>query len=168
MALSISPNNLGSLVAGVVMNAVTFVAAGGNGPYVYSIDGPLPRGLKFDSATGVLSGKPEVPGDYGFLVLAKDTSVSVNPLDGVDASDGVIAVLVEGQIAEGGAFENGVSLVNGNGVAMIQENRTLVTVAPGKRLTVNVNGDQVVKLGGEQLYVPTFEVQYLRRDGVIE
>ena len=44
---------------------------------------------------------------------------------------------------------------------------TTVTVATGKRLTLNVNGFLFVYVAGDTVSVPTFEVQYLRRDGII-
>lgn len=46
-------------------------------------------------------------------------------------------------------------------------NLTSVTVATGKRLVVNVNGSLVTYEAGDTVNVPTFEVQYLRRDGII-
>lgn len=154
MAISITPITLGSATVGTA-TSVTFEAAGGTSPYIYSVDGPLPQGLDLDSSTGIVSGTPEVAGGYAFLVLVEDATRAVG------------SVLVEGAIADAG-FENHVNFINTGTAAYVAENRTTVTIAAGKSLTVNQNGETLRYVGGDQVSIPTFEVQYLRRDGVIE
>lgn len=44
---------------------------------------------------------------------------------------------------------------------------TIVTVAPNKRLTVNVSGFTLTYVAGDNVYVPTFEVVYLKNAGVV-
>jgi hypothetical protein len=63
-----------------------------------------------------------------------------------------------------------------NNVDPVTGNMTLVTVAPGKRLTVHSGNFTRTYNGalagaalntGDTIAVPNFEVQYLKRDGVI-
>ena len=50
-------------------------AAGGNGPYTWSVAlGSLPTGLKL-SPSGLISGTPTAPGTFGFSVKATDSSI---------------------------------------------------------------------------------------------
>ena len=64
----------GALPGGLrtVAYSQTFIAAGGAGPYGYTVTlGALPSGLALTSE-GALSGTPTVAGSYGFTVTARD------------------------------------------------------------------------------------------------
>lgn len=65
----------------------TFKAAGGKGPYSFSVsNGSLPAGLTI-SSTGVLSGMPSTAGDFTFSLMAKDSSTGgTAPYVGVSSS----------------------------------------------------------------------------------
>ena len=53
----------------------TFTATGGTAPYSWTVTGPLPAGLSFNSSTGVLSGVPTIQAaSYVFTVSATDSS----------------------------------------------------------------------------------------------
>ena len=57
-----------------VASTINFAAAGGTGPYSFSLAaGSLPVGVSFSSA-GVLSGTPTVPGNYNITVRVLDSS----------------------------------------------------------------------------------------------
>lgn len=75
--ISLTPGTLKPATSGKQF-AATIVAAGGKGPYAYSIaSGDLPPGLKFGS-DGVLSGTPSAPaGNFSFTVNAVDANSAV-------------------------------------------------------------------------------------------
>lgn len=54
-----------------------------------------------------------------------------------------------------------------NAVDTDTHNVTQVTIAPGRVHHVHSGAFTYAFKEGDALYVPTFEVQYLRRDGVI-
>jgi hypothetical protein len=73
VAMVITPGSLATPVLNVAYSA-TFSAAGGTGPYTWSLaSGTLPTGLSL-SAAGVLSGTPTVPGTYSFQIEVTDSS----------------------------------------------------------------------------------------------
>lgn len=152
MAITLSPLTLGALVAGTAMTPITLAAAGGTAPYVYSIDGILPRGLALNSTTGVISGTPVTPGDYGFTVVV------------MDATEATFTIVVQGGI---GGTPNVVGSPFFNNINSAAGNLTTVTVKTGQRLTQSINGLDFTYVGGDTVSVNTFEVQYLRRDGII-
>lgn len=64
------------LSPGSAMAPLRWQASGGEGPYTWSISaGALPGGLDF--ADGVLSGTPDVEGDYSFTVRVQDVRAAV-------------------------------------------------------------------------------------------
>jgi hypothetical protein len=65
----------GVATAGEVGLAFHFAptATGGRPGYTWSLDGTLPAGLSFDSATGAITGKPSTPGAYPLKVKVQDT-----------------------------------------------------------------------------------------------
>ncbi len=67
-------NYFDQLVSSAILNGTTFT--GGKLPVTWSkLTGPLPPPLKLDKNTGVISGKPTIPGIYSFWVKAEDSSV---------------------------------------------------------------------------------------------
>lgn len=62
-----------SAIKGVGYNSA-FVAAGGAGPYRYSVGGALPPGLMLDTATGRISGSPSQAGSFSFTIQAQDSA----------------------------------------------------------------------------------------------
>lgn len=68
------------------------VVVGGNTPYVTTVTGgSLPAGVEIDSATGVLSGTPLVPGLYTFTVTATDAdAVQVSKAYTVTVTGGLL------------------------------------------------------------------------------
>ncbi|WP_175529087.1 beta strand repeat-containing protein [Granulicella pectinivorans] len=67
----------GNPTAGTVGTAYStaFQAAGGTGPYTYSLtSGALPSGLSLSASTGVVSGTPTAAGTSGFTVQAQDST----------------------------------------------------------------------------------------------
>ena len=59
-----------------------FTAAGGTGPYQYSLSinsGTLPTGLSFNAGTGTLAGTPTAAGTVTFKVTATDSSTGAGP-----------------------------------------------------------------------------------------
>jgi len=72
--LALSPAS-GTLPAGYGMAySQSFTALGGTGPYTYSLGGPVPAGLSFNSSTGTLSGTPLQVGIFPLTVTATDSS----------------------------------------------------------------------------------------------
>lgn len=56
----------------------TLSATGGTPPYTWSVTaGSLPRGLRLNQATGVISGKPKQPGTTKFTVTVTDSGTPV-------------------------------------------------------------------------------------------
>ncbi|WP_239630272.1 putative Ig domain-containing protein [Paenibacillus sp. H1-7] len=57
---------------GAAYNEQTFTATGGNGAYVWSVEGNLPAGLTFDPATRKLAGTPTTAGVGRFTIKVVD------------------------------------------------------------------------------------------------
>jgi len=74
--ISITPTTLPDGPTNVAYSQ-TLTATGGTAPYTWSITaGALPAGLTLDSASGVISGTPTVPGTSTFTVTATDSATS--------------------------------------------------------------------------------------------
>jgi len=71
--LSVATTSLPTGVVGLEYSA-TLQAAGGLRPYTWSITPDLPRDLKLDSSTGVISGKPAAPGTSNHTITVTDSS----------------------------------------------------------------------------------------------
>ena len=56
-----------------VLFAERLTPAGGLGPYSMAQTGTLPPGISFETATGSLTGRPTLPGRFGFTVNAADS-----------------------------------------------------------------------------------------------
>ncbi len=56
--------------------SVALTASGGNAPYHWNVTGPvkLPKGLKLDKATGMISGIPTQTGTFALTVSTKDSA----------------------------------------------------------------------------------------------
>ncbi|HEY3812702.1 MAG TPA: IPT/TIG domain-containing protein [Caulobacteraceae bacterium] len=79
--ISITPTTLPNATDGVAYKQA-LSAAGGVGPYVFTVSqGKLPAGLSLSSA-GVLSGTPTVFGGAGFTVTATDSAAAPGPYSG--------------------------------------------------------------------------------------
>ncbi len=66
-----------SLAGGILSNAYsqTVTATGGSAPYTYALSsGTLPSGVTLNATSGVLSGKPNVPGTFNFTLSATDAN----------------------------------------------------------------------------------------------
>lgn len=88
LPLRLSPAALPPIFLGVPFSA-NFLAAGGEGPYTYSVSsGALPAGLSLDSVTGELAGTPTIGGAYSFTVEAED------------ARSGAVSLVYAGSVAE--------------------------------------------------------------------
>jgi len=87
MPLSITtPEALPEAIAGRPY-AVALAAAGGRGPLHWALEGPLPEGLTFDPASGVLQGTP-VKG------TPQPLSLAVRVSDGLSIATGAVRLLV--------------------------------------------------------------------------
>jgi len=70
----VSPATVPSPQVGVAYSQA-FSAAGGTGPYTFSVSsGTLPTGLTFNAATATLSGTPTAGGPFSFTITATDSS----------------------------------------------------------------------------------------------
>lgn len=132
--------------------SMQFAASGGTAPYTWgaaaSPAAPLgledeftlgvPAGLTMSTVTaGLLAGAPTTVGKYLFRLTVTD--------------------------ADGDAyFEDFIF-----NVAADDDSLTLVTVAPGRELVRDINGFNFTYTAGDQVSIPTFEVQYLVEVGII-
>lgn len=72
-ALTVTPATLPAATAGTAyQQAIT--AAAGVAPYSYALTGPLPNGMAFDTATGLLSGTPTQSGSFPLTVTVTDST----------------------------------------------------------------------------------------------
>ena len=130
------------------------MVVGGNSPYVTTIaTGSLPNGLEVDSASGVLSGTPTVPGRFSFSVhavdadgvaVSKDYQVAIaaapfvpepGDLDGdgdIDLNDLALMRLRFGQVAGPGDLSD----LNGDGRISILDYRKAITLCTRPRCAV--------------------------------
>lgn len=71
-AITLNPSTLPNGSVAISYNQ-TVSAAGGNGPYTFSVtNGSLPPGLSFSQSSGVVSGTPDSHGSFNFTVTARD------------------------------------------------------------------------------------------------
>ncbi|WP_435102361.1 putative Ig domain-containing protein [Halarchaeum sp. P4] len=71
--LTVTTATLDSWTAGQSGYSATLTAAGGTGPYSWSVSsGTLPDGLTLDTATGTIAGTPTTAGTYTFAVSVTD------------------------------------------------------------------------------------------------
>jgi hypothetical protein len=91
--LVITTTSLAAATGGKPYSA-TLAATGGVTPYTWSVSsGSLPPGLSLDSATGVISGTPDVAGTYSFKVTVTD---SESPA--MTATSGTLSISVSGPV----------------------------------------------------------------------
>ena len=75
-SLNVTTNILGPAVTGTLYNEKLF-ATGGLAPYHWSVTiGELPSGLSLDSAAGIISGVPDLSGNFRFTVTVRDARSS--------------------------------------------------------------------------------------------
>ena len=53
--------------------STTLAARGGTTPYTWSHTGSLPRGIKMNDSTGVISGTPSATGSFPITVKVRDS-----------------------------------------------------------------------------------------------
>jgi len=68
----VTPAHLSQVRVGETIS-IPFVAAGGTGPYLWTLETRLPAGLSV-SHLGILSGKVDQPGPIYFAVSVKDST----------------------------------------------------------------------------------------------
>jgi hypothetical protein len=91
--LKVTTTSLAAATGGKPYSA-TLAATGGVTPYTWSVSsGSLPPGLSLDSATGVISGTPDVAGTYSFTVTVTD---SESPA--MKATSGTLSISVSGPV----------------------------------------------------------------------
>ncbi len=78
VVLELGPTRIGPAQLSVPF-LVTFVAVGGNSPYVFATEGDLPPGLSLESE-GELSGTPEEEGEFSFVLKARDSKGALGEL----------------------------------------------------------------------------------------
>lgn len=81
-----TPSELPEAIAGH-RYAVALAASGGQGPLRWSLDGPLPKGLSFDTSTGVIQGTPAAG-------TAQPLSLAIRVGDGRDMATRAARLLV--------------------------------------------------------------------------
>lgn len=105
VALSISGTPVLSATEGEAYAGFTATAAGGTGPYVYSLVGTWPAGISINADTGAVSGTPTEDGSFGGLsVRVTDAALATDDLDAFTLE--VEAALAMFQSAVPGAFIN--------------------------------------------------------------
>ena len=152
--VSVTPKDIADVIPVGVAFTQLFVAAGGTGPYDWTVGaGPLPSiipegvewytglptGMTLDNVTvkGTFAGTPTVPGVYAFTIIATDAAANV----------GYAEFILDVRRSVDGMYST--------------------TVATGKSLVRNVNGELTIYAGGATVLVPEHEYQYLKRDGVV-
>ncbi len=73
--------NLPKAKAGHYYEARINAANGGNAPYTYSLNGPLPEGLLFDPQSLMISGMPDGAGNFAFKISVKDSTINGDPVE---------------------------------------------------------------------------------------
>lgn len=82
VALSISGTPVLSATEGEAYAGFTATAAGGTGPYVYSLVGTWPAGISINADTGAVSGTPTQDGSFaGLSVRVTDAALATDDLD---------------------------------------------------------------------------------------
>jgi hypothetical protein len=72
--LTITTESLPSTMVGSTVN-LTLAATGGALPLAWQVrEGKLPPGLKLNASSGLIAGKPTVPGEYRFTLSVTDSS----------------------------------------------------------------------------------------------
>jgi hypothetical protein len=57
--------------------AAFFTGIGGKAPYHYFIHEGLPSGMHLNAKTGILSGRPAIPGDFSFILEVRDSNRAI-------------------------------------------------------------------------------------------
>ncbi|NTE03468.1 T9SS type B sorting domain-containing protein [Agrobacterium tumefaciens] len=74
-ALTLQSGTLPEGITGITYpTQIIPVAAGGTGPYTYTVSNPLPSGLTFNPATREITGTPTTPGNYTIPVTVADAN----------------------------------------------------------------------------------------------
>ena len=175
MSITISPTTLGSLTVDTALSPVTLAASGGTSPYVYAVaaqagpapagnesglnranPGALPLGLSLNSTTGVVSGTPQVQGDYLFIITV------------TDATGAYASFEFSGSVARNTTeIGNSLDLAADNYVSATVAERVSGVPQTG-RLTLQVGGFDLNFQGGDTLSLPKFEYDRLKLVGVVQ
>ena len=141
-----------------------------NGADFYEIDGPLPPGMRFDGASGILSGTPVTPGTYQVVVIARSAGggtsatfpfvVSPKPLPPIPSLDPI--TLPDALVDSPYVTQNGSQLpvtilpnASSTGIDVKAQGWSLSLTASqedGKAASLNSSGVLVIK-ERESLYV---------------
>lgn len=118
-------------------HSVTFVAAGGVGPYTYAYSGPRPPGMNFNAETGVFSGTPTASGNYAFRITVTDANGCSGFVDYPFAVHAIATKLTEPSICTGPGSVVTVEATISNGSTVAQQGSFSAALPAGLRA---VNG----------------------------
>jgi polyisoprenoid-binding protein YceI len=148
--LKVTTTSLAAATGGKPYSA-TLAATGGVTPYTWSVtSGSLPPGLSLDSATGVISGTPDVAGTYSFKVTVTD---SESPA--MTATSGTLSISVSGPVITAIRPDSGPSfgftpvLITGTGLSCPAGDhscRVTVTFGGRRALVALVRSGEIVAL----------------------
>ena len=154
--ITLSPSELLKGLEGDANFNQSITAAGGQGPYAYSIPtGALPAGLSLNSTTGAITGTPTEAGTASFTVQAMDANGAVGTasysleIDAAPVTTTAITISPEAlpDATVGAAYDQTITAQGGSGsgyVFTVQEGEELpagLALSESGELTGTVTGD---------------------------